>query len=543
MISLYLEVEKICDRCSWRFSVTSLDEVAQCPSCEHKNSLAERWKTIFESVLKNPSKLPEGGRQELSWLSEPVYAYWGRAEPTCNECDALLPLSSLSSSLSCSQCGAANSCRSLESPMQELSYVRHVIGERTSTTKPEPIRVPCPHCHAPIGTDGSRRELICGACLQRSQVPNDSWKLLNPNTKCRMFLLYNEAIQKQAAKLKPTQWRYLYDICSDGKDGFYCLGTLKSEDVFHRDEECVVWHMNEKLSTTWVSEKMPLESFSSSRACGLSIHPNGSLLIWQRGKHKLYRISSADGKQLEPLGGPEPEGSKVHQLDLEDCTALDCDPDGTLLACIHERLLRFRMDDGQGTHTWKPRSGLMGLFDTKPAPLYLGMKGTERIKNQSEGTHLDSLGDRPYLLNDSASLRFCQDGALYFYQWRELLKYDLEGNKRYRIHFGINSHVYRPDTDPSGNAFVIKHDSDTGDELIRILPSGKEQQVITKERALGGELGKEEHLVWSNNKLWLFDSYGKYRVLSLSGALLQISDESKKDDDEAQKRREKKRAE
>ncbi|MGO8999869.1 MAG: hypothetical protein ACLQVI_41615, partial [Polyangiaceae bacterium] len=320
------------------------------------------------------------------------------------------------------------------------------------------------------------------------------------------------------------RWYSFADAVVDGYGNIFCAGEDAAQDKF------VVWCMGPDFAVRWIREGLDFDD-SNAR---LALDVRGRLLLWQSGRASVTVISAADGSTVGKLGGREPDEASIHYLDVTDGKQLMVDVDGTILALLGERLVRFG-EDGAGRPTWPPRAGLFGMKTEKPRPLY----GPGHSLIDVDGVYVENVGHAPTEIDDYTRVCVGMDGRLYLERAEWVACFDRAGERIYRLKLPADSiRGHRMGTDRSGRLYVLAQRP--GDPptrlLLRVAPDGSRADLIASDHRAGGVLGNEDHLVvLPDGTIVLLDYGGQSRVLGPDGRLLSISDKSREKDEEERK--------
>jgi hypothetical protein len=356
------------------------------------------------------------------------------------------------------------------------------------------------------------------------------------------------AAPRDAAPAKlPTPdalWAALADAVVDRDGNLYCCGAEAADDggggsghggaralgggegggdgAAERAavERAAVWALGPDLSRRWVSRALP----AYPARARLALAGNDQLLLWEPGKHRLQRLTAYSGRLYEPMGGAEPPGAEVHHLDLADAASLTADVNGTLLAIIHWRLLRFDGRDGAGLPTWAPRRGLAGKVAPEPMrPLYRGEARQPVLPDKGDASFAE---DRPIACpSANGVLHVGWDEHVYLvarhldspHPW--LGRYDRDGSKQYLVRLPFARVGGRAVADARGYAYVV---GDDGQRLacVRVAPDGKAVEPWPPDGGAADGLGKQPcAAVLPDGALWLVGDAGAARRFRPDGRL------------------------
>ena len=538
MQGVAIELRTQCGGCGQSLPLNACAERVTCGSCHRVTELdAERWRSLLEDPLDESARLApdEGGTATIMTGGASYQLTYGNQAPRCRACKTEVPdaAAGLASRgwASCVGCGQRLSIRPAPPALAGLGVLL-VIGEdpgqlgggAAGASAPRasgPVVLYCPHCKGPLSVDGRARLVQCQYCSTDVYLPDELWTRLHPvATVERWYLGLGTAADAATRALTRFKWYGIADAVIDPGRNVYCVG---SDD----DSNGVVWCLGPDGRPRWVRTDLEVDD-SDSR---LALDPRGRLLVWQSGKHSLVRLAVADGRPLDRLGGRQPEGAEAHHLDLDDGKWVGVDVDGTILALLGERLVRFG-DDGSPLPTWPPRDGLFGKKAEKLRPIY--GPGHQRI--DVEGVYVENVGHHPTELDDYSKLHVGWDGRLFVERSEWIACFDRAGKRLWRIKLpadGVRGD--RLGTDGAGNLYVLAELP--GDPrprvLLRISPDGERVDTLAHDRRIGGVIGDEELLLVSPDGVIIMLRHGmRIRVLGPDGRLLHLSEASRESDAE-----------
>ncbi len=232
------------------------------------------------------------------------------------------------------------------------------------------------------------------------------------------------------------EWYQNCDVAIDRAGLLYCAGGLHSKFT--------VWCMAGDFQPRWVRDDLDFDT----SAARIALDPRGRLLLWQIGKHSLLVLSAADGSTIAKLGGKEHEHATEHGLDLDDCDQLVADVDGSIVALIDNRLVRYT-EDGAAIPTWPPHATLFGKRTEKLRPLY----GPGHQLHTVESVYVESVGHHPIVLDSYTKLCVDFDGFLYAERSETVARFNRTGHRLYRTKLALEG-VDSIAADASGQLYV-----------------------------------------------------------------------------------------
>lgn len=273
----------------------------------------------------------------------------------------------------------------------------------------------------------------------------------------------------------------------------------------------------------------------------LCVTPNGYLILRGEGRHGALVLSCADGSTALTLGGPEPAGAQAHGFDLKDCASLTCDVDGTLIAAIHQRLLRWTCD-GQPVETW-PVTGFFGRHH-KLQPLYRMNDREQRVAIAASEKYPPGpkdTGNHPYELeidgHDELHVGF--DGNLIYCESNDLAKFDRQGKVLMRAsHASSLGRHGRLQSDAAGNTYLLCS-RERCRQIMRFSPDGKHVDIAVDGHRTSTPISDGAHLaVLPDGTMYVFDSNSSARCFNADGTVRFISPKAHEADQEEATRRE-----
>ena len=322
----------------------------------------------------------------------------------------------------------------------------------------------------------------------------------------------------------PDKWSSLENVVM-GPDGlFYCGGENDWGDA--------VWCMGPDLVPRWVHQ-LKLNDVH------VALEPKHQRVVcWSTSKHSAILLSAADGAMVGSIGGKEPDDAKVHHLDMDECKELVGDLDGTLLALMGERLLRYDAH-GTGIATWPPHSGLFGAKAEKLESLFVMRADGKRGSRDIEGVNVEDIGNYPLAIDDYSNLHVGRDGRYYLERARWVACFDRTGKRLYKRQLPLESLDDQLATDALGNLYLYgnRGSDPKSRQVVRVSPDGARVDVVAKDRTAGGSVGDEDKLcVGPDGTIYLFDYGRRARIIGVDGGLRWQSPRSIEHDQDEDKR-------
>jgi hypothetical protein len=513
--------------------VNAFTERIVCRACNRANELdAELWSSLLDDAISEFQSLEVDEGQSSTVMTgggtwELVY---GNQLPRCGSCKATFPEQALGFAergwAICVACGKRFGIRPAPPSLAKLGAVALVnedaaqiagssTGEAMSVpVAKNPVVFSCPRCSGALTVDGSTRLVRCQYCSSDVYLPDDLWQRLHPVTVVSRWHLWFSVHSARAA----FRWSSIHDAVIGVDHLVYCVGTSDG-----MDEKLAVWCMGPDFEVRWRRDDVKLDVGWGSDV-HLTITPQGRLYLWCEERTTATVLSAADGATLGTLGEKERTGAVAHGFDLSDATQLHADVDGTLLALIGERLVRYH-GDGSPLATWPPRTGMFGAKAEKLRPLY----EDGSLISVGDAT-IDEMKDQPLGLRSNTRLCIGRDGRLYARYADTVGCIDRSGKVVYRKQLRVNEQI---GADAYGHLYVLGKVDDRR-TLVRVAPDGSRVDVVATARKQGGVLGDESVLtVGSDGTCILLGASRTIRVIAPDGRLVYQSDASKKWDAEA----------
>lgn len=586
MDAIALEVRTRCVGCGSGIAINGATDTVGCAACNRP--IALDWNALLAELAGTGTIAAHVGDATVSVRRAPGHA-------SCPHCTSALPDEVRQfASRGWAICPACGKKLSIRTPPAYLAWTHAellVAEELLAPTVPPtaPVMFGCLACRAPIRADGSARIVRCETCSVDSYLPDELWARLHPPPPVtRWYLVGAKPVADRAATQPavpgpfgpppflpppqptfadaqamlaaagieisrgddkpppdfsdvlihnldlvrewdrreadgPRKWSDLKDVVM-GPDGlFYCSGEVEWGDA--------VWCMGEDLKPRWVH----LHKHGDLQLALDGKH--GRLVGWTSSKHSAIVFSLADGSLQGTIGGKEPDDARVHHLDMDACRELVGDFDGTLLAIMGKRLVRYDAH-GTGIATWPPSGGIFGAKAEKLHPLYR-TAGAQRHLPDPESVHVESVGNQPLVLSDYAKLHVARDGRLLAESSEHLAAFDRTGKRLWRQKLPLDRVQDAPKTDAAGNIYVrgSVNGDPTVDQVLRIAADGSRCDLIATGRPYRGVLGEEDHLcVGPDGSIFLFDYGMKARYLAPNGQLRWQSPASIEQDQEIDRR-------
>jgi hypothetical protein len=466
----------------------------------------------------------------------------------CPSCAASLPLDRYATAFACPACRAevavdADAWDAVFAHAMDVAPGERRV--RTVTAGPVEIRVDegqewpaCVHCGGTVDTD----TLVCSSCgspLPARNAPPEvvarvagarwlaSEGLGGPFTLIADPEAEFEGPDTSAFDSGDTtsnvidrdalfRWQLLADLGFDAQGNLIFAGGDDRRPTRHA---FIVWSMDAAFSIRWIVENLGFEGDAR-----LALTHGGRALVWSRRRVKMVVLSGRDGGIRDRVGWKEPEGASFPYLETKGLTDLAVDADGTMIALLNNRVMRFN-GNGLGVGTWASRMPLLSrILPDKPIePLYRTVDG-RRKRVVGKAAH-------PTLVDDCAAVFGAQTRIACGWDRHTYLTvtdpvhaaiacFGRDGRRRWHAalaEYGVPT-LQRPGADAKGRAAVLV-EKDGGYRLLRVDRGGR-VEVLIEDWRRGGALGTEERFaVASDGTIAFADSGGRLRVYGADGVL------------------------
>jgi DNA-directed RNA polymerase subunit RPC12/RpoP/outer membrane protein assembly factor BamB len=462
-------VQTACARCAAVFSIDGVVDACVCPTCETALTLPpERWRDVLEPLLSRIETLPLDGNLKRT---TGTFQFTAHRPAQCAQCSATLPADVLDQVLNgqafCPACGHKMIARAVPPALTAmLPGVTHLVGE-----SPDAIARPLEK-RTPIG---------------------------------RGFLLrIDHALRNQYF---PPDWGEVIAACGDADGGVYVLCTETS-----RFGQLRAVGLDAELRTRWSRPNLPM---GKHQDCGITL-TNDAVVVWAGDRVSAVKLSTADGRDLGRVGGPQAPKADRHSLDLNGAQSLVGDIDGTFVLMKERRLVRTA-GDGTGVGTWPPRRG---LFGKKQEKLYAF--GTD-VEGESMAPMVDRLADFPTTVY-RANLKIGWDQRLYLQSGPHIACIERDGKVRWRCSLPQGWYVdYGVAAD--GQVYVL-----SGKELPaiwRISADGRNATLVVDGRSHQTPLAESAVCVRADGTVLTFAERGQIRMFAPNGQLYWRTDSAR----------------
>ena len=563
MKSVCVELKTKCHYCGNPLIVNALVNDVYCKTCNNINKVStDDWHSLLEDSVKEGPSLDENeGQTSTVFMGQYQFSLmYGNQKPRCEKCKTSVPEEAIRTFsepgiYKCTKCSNDVSIRPapdiIKKKFPSVTYLvaedEDMLSKGESNYKPpqdiKPVLFTCPSCAGNLKVDGSDRMIVCEFCDSRIYLPDDLWYRLHPPKVIeRWYLCFNE----KAMQERIPYWYDLCDVTMDSKGNLY-VASEDDDDVF------MVWSMGPDFKARWIRKDLNYEPDDT----GISITNDGNLYLWDKNKHSLLKLSSADGSTLDKIKGKKKTADNPYPFNLQGCDELVSDTDGTILALINDKIVRFN-PDGSRASLWREApqdpqdkeedessggflSGITNIFkkdDTK----------IDTSESSSTGTQdVEELGDMPENIDSSyARINIGWDGYLYMLgessNTGELAKYDRNGKKLFSVLVPLKRKECKPCTDSKGNIYIVGEKDSDITNLVRYSPGTGTFETVLTDLLEGGVLESEDTLaVAPDGTIYLLNYYNRLKVFAPDGTLKFITDRSREDDkeklDEAKKKK------
>jgi DNA-directed RNA polymerase subunit RPC12/RpoP len=531
MLGLAIELRTDCRRCGQPVMVNAFSERIVCRACNSPTSIDEDdWQSILEDAFGDFMNLEVDEGQPTTIMTDRNWELiYGRQLPRCGACKTTFPDQALELAergwAICVACGKRFSIR-LAPPLiarfGAVALVNEDPAQIAGTQSGDAADVPraanpvvfsCPRCAGALSVDGSNRLVRCQYCTSDVYLPDDLWQRLHPvATVSRWYAWFREDSAEERMRTG-FLWREIHHAVMGPDHQLYCIGTDMTSDTRF------VWSMGLDTTIRWMRDLRSLEPRFDYDA-KLTVDAQNRVYVWRRQNSKAVVVSAIDGSTIGNLGTSERDETNVHVFDLNHGNQLHVDIDGTLLALIHRRLLRYA-PDGSALATWPPRPGMFGPKPEKLRPLY--DDGSVVLVDDPS---MEQVADQPLGLRTDALLCVGRDGRLFAHHQSVVACFDRTGKVAYRAR--LPASAYAVGTDGYGQLYAVVGRTDQK-ILLRIAPDGTRIDTLAMHRSAGGVLGHEDALVVSPDGMCYLLGYGNsVRVIAPDGRLVHQNDGSRK---------------
>ncbi len=546
MEGICIELKTECKSCGNPLPINALVEKIQCPACQKETDFPiSFWrKSILDSAVSDYSKLKEGeGQTQTIMTGEYTFhVMYGVQKPRCAKCKTALDETkyeeySKSGSAECVKCGNIISVRRPEEDAQKVfPEVQYLIGEdsdmfdtgKTSMKTPDsikPILFTCPSCAGNLKIDGASRVVTCNFCNSEIYLPDNLWHRLHPvKVVDRWYMVIGGA----AVSDKLPEWYYLSDMTADKDGNVYFLTGVEDES------DTMVWSMGKDFKTRWIYR---LAGYSYEES-GMAVSSGGILYVYDKNKHSLLKLSCSKGTVIAKLKGRQEGNGDPNSFDMKGCDDLTVDSDGTLLAMIDNKIVRFT-DEGKIIPTWGS-SEHEGLFGKLSDMLSGGSSDDDNNPNLYELKNHPLKIDSDYHYVNSGL-----DGYMYFIQRGSsdevgVAKYDRSGKQIWKEIVPLNYKDRKHWVDAKGFIYILSDTTDSKKNVIRYNPGSGAWDTLLKDIREGGVLNEVSNLaVAPEGTIYLAQFDNRLRVFDANLKNIYTSDDSLKGDKEYMEKRQK----
>jgi DNA-directed RNA polymerase subunit RPC12/RpoP len=508
-----------------------------CPSCHKTNTFSqETWQGILDDVVKDAPKF-KADEGQTSTIFRGEYNYnliYGKQEPRCRKCKQDIDVSrieeySAKGGVSCTKCSTMIFVRKpSKMVLKSFPAVKYLAGEdddMLSVNKTgakfeassKPVLFICPSCAGNLEIDGTDRMITCKYCDSQIYLPDDLWFRLHPAKSVdRWYLLVDQAEASLGTSGMP-EWQYFCDLTIDKQGNLYMCATQDSSDNF------IAWSLGPDLKTRWVRNDLKFRYEDT----GITIsNKGGSLYLWNNQRLSILEISAKDGSTIKKIDG----------FNMKGCGSLVSDRDGTILALIHNTVVRLNTS-GQRVQLWKGKK--FGLFSS-------GVGEDVPKENPEWAPYLKEVGSFPKRINSEYTpLNMGWDGFLYFMDRSssdgEVAKYDADGTQLWSKLIPLRYKDCKPCVDSAGNVYILGTTDESHTHLVKYIPGADRFETLLTDVLEGGALDDETRLAVSpEGKVYILNTYGGMKVFSPDMKLEYRSKQSEENDNDALEEKRKK---
>lgn len=502
-----VELRTRCERCNDPLPLNAWNTAVPCWACLHQNPVSpEHWAQLLHGALKEGRWGGDGATENLQVGKRAYELRWSVVPAPTGPIRQRPP--EMRAELFPGVIGVAS----------------EEIGAPSST---EHVEFKCPQCAANLAIDGRSREITCSYCQARTQLSDDAWRRIHPIHAQRAWVLVFEGdgieVGAMPVRGRPTSPDFLVHDAMVGPEGhiyaaaqFVAGGSFKSSVVCLDGDLTIRWRTDVKSKTDLLWRVAVV----------------GDEVWWvDPGKHVVRRFARVDGKSIGEVGGEEPEGATGPYLDIKgSCDLIGC-PDGTVLALVAMRFVRFDAK-GQAIPTWPQAKGVMGWLRgrEKLRPLYEGPLEDSMFKDQPSSVRTlygqpagvpEHLGrDRPTSTPTVSTHGVtAPDGSLWLYDGAKVFRYDRDGKCRWTaIVSQVQSLGVRPGVDGEMHCYVVAVEGRKS-VLHRIDPQGNVTRLTDEDVG-----GVQALAVTAEGRIFVFgQASGEVRVFDRQGRRLRAS--------------------
>lgn len=508
-----------CD-CGASKHLGALIERFTCRRCSKLNLLsADRWRELLDAAVHDLPHMKAGVELTRSVDRQEGWVVAERTAPSCASCSAPVPDEALSSgcangSVFCPGCGAKLLVRPVPTSLASaLPGITHLFGEDIGMVAnpdgphmnvAEGASATCPSCGAGLAADGRSHAVVCAHCRSMVVLPDALWDRLNPSAEPHTFYLVHDSSVPRAPFRADFAWGSLHSAVGDKDGNIYVVGA----DTEAHDDR-MIFALDSQLRTKWARRGMKHVDVESR----LAWRSDGMLLVWNTRRSDAVFLHCADGTDAGTLGGKQPDGAHVHNLDLMFVDSATVDVDGTVIFVkfVERRLVRCA-PDGTGVPIWPAHSGFLGFTSVaKPTPF------TGRCEDD-DAPDVENIGDYPTTVRE-CQVRVGWDGRLYMTDGEHFVRFERTGKKSYvtklpkttyRAHFGA---------DASGRAYVLLGDYD-GEQTASIYAVENDGSLV---RLVDGSLDEtrlpvsDELIVRADGSMVVLAGHQHVRIFARDG--------------------------
>jgi DNA-directed RNA polymerase subunit RPC12/RpoP len=473
-----VDVAVSCGACGLSQPIGAIVDRWSCQRCDAEIPLPPaRWAELLSVAIRQGTSSRAGQHRYEQTADTASSVSFQNQAPVCGACGVEVPaqqaLDDPDGKIFCVGCGHTVLTRPAPPALREVApAIRHIVGEapmyfaavaQSAASNSEVVSLRCPSCGGDLPAPDGRTALVtCTFCQAAVLLKHLLPKTMEHMRAHRFFIDVDRGVVKQMRAAREFQWNTL-DCLTAGPDGvIYGHGTEAHAGGYSGGP--LVFALNPDRSVRWLARGVA----HGGDETRIAVTAGGELILWgmrraghRRPKSYATRLRCADGAELGQLGGKEPEDANVHHFDMRGCEALTACPDGTLLAFINSRLVRYA-PDGQGILTWTNK-GFLGLGGDKLRPL--------RDEGNSS-VDVENVRDQPTELSQCLGLASIPDGRIYLHGREGVACLDAEGEVVYRSRLE-SSNVWDIGADHNGYAYLLR-----GMSIHRVSPKGKVELYI-----------------------------------------------------------------
>ncbi|MCP5500486.1 MAG: hypothetical protein H7A25_11320 [Leptospiraceae bacterium] len=537
--TIAIEITAKCRNCNNPIALNACVNEFHCSHCRGVFTITEKqWMLIIDEMKDAGFKLVPNAELRTTVHNDStgtLRIIIKKINPICPGCKKPIRINNIDTEIPkirCTNCSEEISQRKADAYFQKAELVNFIaednlqIRESINSYFSETPNLSCVNCGVNIKVDGKERLCICQYCNTQNIIPDTIWYKLHPSEKVNTW--YASFTTNFNREKREFTFGGTYALTVDEEDILYCVGSPPDNDI-------ALWAMTPKCELKWM--KLLPDNYDCK---GVELTSEGNLLVWSDNEHSAMLFNKNTGEFIKHLGGKEPEGSKIHMLDLERCESLATDPAGSIVAFLYGRILRFS-NYGKGIATWPPH----GFFFRKERLSSIYKEGEDKNKSnlvyyarQASFVYPQKLSNYSRVYSSfvqHTSIHISRDSSLIVYAphlldsrrcfigGAHITKFNKEGRIVFKLELKAKTlETFAPRTDAEENIYIAIDDIDETEnrrhKLFRIKADGSEIQMIKSGRMGISSIGKMA--VNAMGTIYMLSEDGGLRIFSKSGDLI-----------------------